>query len=257
MKTYCTGLLTKKRGRLIGCPRWGECATFVNSVAPYKKIGSKCVDISSITLDNVATCSYFKQIDLQQKQLIMKDVINNAISALEQQGKRVTVITALKAARVAVNEDNKRIYSTVKKEQAEKQRILEEKNQPEVASIYIAIEWVRSSTWGSNPHATATVEYKDGGIDTFSARCSGWGYDKQSTVVAELLNKVLKYKLWQLNSKPPYGVAIRPNNRYFEGGVGMSCYTGSNPENSVIAAIGGIIKCVANSKRFDAWQITF
>lgn len=149
-------------------------------------------------------------------------------------------------------------------------RIDKERNQPHIKSLTITIEWKKSRTWGNNPHAEVQVEYKEpiapyGG--TFERRngytASGCGYDKESTVIAEIFNDFLKYKLYQTNlsTEPkyyrngekhatPYGVTIRPDYKYFAGGIGTSCYT------AISEYIGGTFEHVASGKTFDVYKYT-
>jgi hypothetical protein len=149
------------------------------------------------------------------------------------------------------------------KEQA---RINLEKNQKPVRSIVISIEWKKSRVWSANPHASADVRYQDG---TCTQRdgytCSGCGYDKESTVIAEIFNDFLRYKLWEkkpalLETGAPYGIRrgkeyTSPEGNYYHGetrsysgGVGTSCY------NQIAAFIGGVFRQVACGKTFDVYE---
>ena len=80
-------------------------------------------------------------------------------------------------------------------------QIQEERNQRPIKSITISIEWRKSHMWGFNPHAEAKIEYKksngqDGGFERRNGyTCGGCGYDKKSTVIAQIFNDFLKYKL--------------------------------------------------------------
>jgi hypothetical protein len=100
-----------------------------------------------------------------------------------------------------------------------------------ILSITINIDWVKNRTWGYNPHATI---YTNNG-DMTEGRASGCGYDKESTAIAEALNKnndILKLLYTFKNKKM---TAKKTNNHdilgygsgygvlpYFEGGVGAS-----------------------------------
>ena len=78
----------------------------------------------------------------------------------------------------------------------EEKELQEIKNSKDVKEIYIDILWKKSYMWGMNPHAIATVIYKDGSIsrqENFT--CSGCGYDKESTIIAQIFNTNLRYKL--------------------------------------------------------------
>lgn len=98
-----------------------------------------------------------------------------------------------------------------------------------VQTINISINWVRSSTWGYNPHATITTN-----LGTITeGKASGCGYDKESAAIAEALDKnndILKLLYIAKNKK----MTLKNNNNrdllgygsgygvlpYFEGGVG-------------------------------------
>lgn len=146
------------------------------------------------------------------------------------------------------------------KEQA---RIEAERNQKPVEHLTISIEWKKSRTWGHNPHASVEVRYQDG---TYTSRdgytASGCGYDKESTVIAEIFNDFLKYKLWQLSPEArkggngsldkgnaPYGIHVYNDNRpHFGGGIGTSCYY------RIAEYIGGKFEKLASGKTFDVYR---
>jgi hypothetical protein len=146
----------------------------------------------------------------------------------------------------------------VKKEAERVAKIEAERNQKPVKSIEMNIEWKRSRVWGMNPKLEAYVRYQDGTGETAIATASGCGYDKESTVVAEIFNRFLKYKLYQplmatdrdRSNGHPYGIQLSDQYKYFEGGVGMSCYP------SIAEAIGGKLEDVAHGKTFDVYRYT-
>lgn len=133
----------------------------------------------------------------------------------------------------------------------------DEKNQAPVQEMTINIEWKKSRTYGFCPSASATIKHKDGRntrVDGYKA--SGCGYDKESTVVAQICNDTLKYLLWNVNTddrqKAPYGVRFNDEfSHYFEGGVGVECYY------KIIEFLGGKFEKVASGKTFDSYKITF
>jgi len=155
----------------------------------------------------------------------------------------------------------------------ELKRIETEKNQKHVKELTISIEWKKSRTWGSNPHASVQVEYyptpergnENGSFERRDGyKCSGCGYDKTSTVVAEIFNNFLMYKLYEpkrpwsehLNGKVvdfPYGVYmpgyLREGSRpMYNGGIGMSCFP------DIAQFIGGRFETVASGKMFDVFK---
>lgn len=101
----------------------------------------------------------------------------------------------------------------------------------DITNINISINWVRSTTWGYNPHATATTSNGD----ITEGRASGCGYDKESASIADALNKnnnilkllyTFKNKKMTLKNTSSHdilgygsGYGVLP---YFEGGVGVS-----------------------------------
>ena len=138
--------------------------------------------------------------------------------------------------------------------------ITAEQTQKPVKHMTINIEWKKSRTWGWNPTATARIAHHDGtysNIGPFTT--SGCGYDKESTVVSDIFNAALKYKLYKrFRGEKPYGVYYyngkfvdegsylkRPD---FNGGVGMECYP------HISHFIGGQLKHTANGKTFDCWE---
>ena len=147
-------------------------------------------------------------------------------------------------------------------------RILSEKNQKPVKEMTINIEWKKSRMWGNNPNCEARVAFADGTYERSPVfKCSGCGYDKESTVIADVFNQYLKYKLWKLSNKAiegghgsldkgkaPYGI-----NRYdydgmqsrsFAGGIGTECY------NAISKYIGGEFTHVSSGKTFDVYKYT-
>lgn len=113
---------------------------------------------------------------------------------------------------------------------------------PDLSFISISVDWVRSRTWGNNPHAEARTN-----TGVFNGTASGCGYDKESAAIADALNQcdsVLKalYTLKEeglragLSDKSKTAACGRSNGDicgqgsgygaipYFEGGVGASCF---------------------------------
>jgi hypothetical protein len=128
------------------------------------------------------------------------------------------------------------------------------KNQKPVKSIKMNIEWSKQF----NPTCEAWVNYEDGTVEVFKSRAAGWGYCKESTVIAEIFNNCLGYKLYefhdqliQLGENKPYGISLGRSYPYFAGGVGTSCFF------RVVDFIGGKFEKVASGKTFDAFRVTF
>ena len=158
-----------------------------------------------------------------------------------------------------------------RKLEAETARIEAEKSQRPVKSLKIIIEWKKSRMWGNNPKAEAQVEYWPvKGEDTYDRRggvtCGGCGYDKESTVIAEIFNHYLLYKLYEkprawkqyINGKEegfPYGLYLpdylRPGSRpMYNGGVGTNCYF------DIAKFIGGKFERLASGSTFDVYLYT-
>lgn len=152
-------------------------------------------------------------------------------------------------------ESRKIARKEAKKQAKELAKIQAEKDQKPIKSITINIEWRKSRMWGNNPFCTASVNFQDGTFersDVFT--CSGCGYDKESTVISQVFNTYLKYKLHipELATKPdkPYGFRIDPDWKYYDGGVGTSCYY------RISEFIGGKFENVASGKTFDVYKYT-
>lgn len=160
----------------------------------------------------------------------------------------------------------KETKSKAKQEAKELARINAEKNQKPVKWLKIIIEWKQSRTWGYCPRAYAEVSFKDNDFIRTENKyyASGCGYDKESTVIAEIFNEFLKYKLWLLtpeqrkggngsndNGKAPYGIHVySENNPHYGGGIGTNCYY------DISKYIGGKFECLASGKTFDVYKYT-
>lgn len=152
--------------------------------------------------------------------------------------------------------------------------IEDHKNQKPVKSLTISIVWHKSRTWGYCPSAEAAIEFHDGTFQRTDKpyKASGCGYDKESTVIAEIFNDYLKYKLYQkhpwkdrINQETtnfPYGVTYYNGTTQapredgyiykpsFSAGVGTSCYY------KISEFIGGKFESIASGKSFNVFKYT-
>jgi len=150
---------------------------------------------------------------------------------------------------------NKLARQKAKKETEELAKIEREKNQKPIKEITINIEWKKSRTWGHNPHCEARIHFQDGSWERSPVyTASGCGYDKESTVIANVFNAYLKYKLYnedlEKNEHKPYGFYCTKDWKSYNGGVGTSCYY------RIAEAIGGKFEHVASGKTFDVYKYT-
>lgn len=131
----------------------------------------------------------------------------------------------------------------------------EKANRKDILSITIKIVWKRSSVWGSNPYAEYWVRYADGTTNYGKGyTCSGCGYDKTSTVIAEIFNQEFSgmlYRKRHSRKKAPYGIRMDGWFPSFSGGVGESCY------GAISSFLGGHWKHVAWSDNFDQFEANF
>ena len=146
--------------------------------------------------------------------------------------------------------DRKKI-NAIKKEE---EQIQAEKNQKPVESMTLSITWKKSKTWGSNPHCEAAVIHTDKTRSHGLYSCSGCGYDKESTVIADAFNQFLKYRLHAMartKKEVPYGVHLPgqygPN---FSGGIGTNCYF------RIAEFIGGKFEQIASGKGLNVYRLT-
>ena len=117
-------------------------------------------------------------------------------------------------------------------------------------SVNISVEFTRSRTWGSIPHATITAEQRR----TFGT-ASGCGYDKESAAIASAMNQnpeVMRilYDHAESGEGFPYSVHTFAGLPSFDGGCGVSCF------RSVFEACGYEWRQVGNDKTFNAYAIT-
>lgn len=135
------------------------------------------------------------------------------------------------------------------------------KNAQDIQSITINVDWKKSRMWGNNPKAEIKVILKNGLQQHFeSSRASGYGYDKESTVIAEALNQCngLLKLLYKAKNKDVTkenrnligygsGYQILPE---LEGGVGISCM------NKICESLKLKFINLSSGKTFDIYQLT-
>lgn len=128
-------------------------------------------------------------------------------------------------------------------------------------TVGIVIEWKKNRTWGNIPHAEVNIGH---GI-VYTGTASGYGYDKESTALAEAFNKspeVLRIlydtkeeklgKLGRCVSNDEvlgYGVGnhARPE---FQGGVGVNAF------RDIFAACGYALTRHMDSDHFTTYTLT-
>jgi hypothetical protein len=152
------------------------------------------------------------------------------------------------------------------REDAKRQKKIEEaKARPRLESLTITIEWKRSRVWGYNPHATGEAITTEGRRVVGNSKAGGYGYCKRSTVIGDLFNQFLRYKLFEEltpiksyrngeETTIPYGIALpKKGDKWlpcFEGGIGESCY------QNISKAIGGKWESIANTKSVEVYRWT-
>lgn len=124
---------------------------------------------------------------------------------------------------------------------------------PEI--IIVSMRWLQS-TYGYCPRASMRYRDTQGwhNVDN-AAYAGGWGYDKTSTILADVLNQFrgLRWSLRRKNyNNKPYGVYKSEYNdgMYFDGGIGVSAYY------RVCDWAGYKLKHMVESKNFDVFTIT-
>ena len=146
-------------------------------------------------------------------------------------------------------EANKLARQEARKEAKRLSKIEAEKNQKPVKEITFSIEWSK----GGNPTLTARALHIDSSTSLVTSKAGGYGYCKESTVIADAFNSLLKYKLYQLDNIDalPYGIYLNRNGYTgYSGGIGVSCYY------SISELIGGKFEKLASGKTFDAYKLT-
>lgn len=130
-------------------------------------------------------------------------------------------------------------------------RLAAAKSAHDVDEFTVTVEWVKSRTWGENPHATV---YGRNSITKDFA--SGCGYDKESAAIAGAFNdnpEVMRilYKHLENNGNDfPYGVHVYGGLVTFDGGCGVSTFY------NIFDACGYEFKQVVNGANCAAYKIT-
>ena len=144
-----------------------------------------------------------------------------------------------KKAREAAKDTAKRLEALARAESCEL---------PELVNI--SVEFTRSRTWGSIPHATVTAEQR-----RTCGMASGCGYDKESAAIADAMNQhpaVMRilYDHAESGENFPYSVRTFAGLPSFDGGGGVSCF------QAVFEACGYSWRQVGNGKTYNAYEIS-
>lgn len=132
---------------------------------------------------------------------------------------------------------------------------------PELLRVDIRVNWVRSRTWGVNPHCEVIVETETG-CTVYTGTASGCGYDKQTAAIGNTLNQSDAVLKMLYTAKERYkgriGTEWNDGNRkyiaygagygvlpYFEGGVGMGSF------ESVFNFCGFVLTHMDHSSAYD------
>lgn len=132
----------------------------------------------------------------------------------------------------------------------------EKAEQPAVKQLRIKIEWHKSRTWGNNPRLEYWCDLSDGHrIYGEGITCSGCGYDKESTVVAEVFNKhclgmAIRKQKRNKKKEVPYGLHLG-DYPYYMGGVGIECY------RRIAEYLGGKMEHISWGRTWDEYLFTF
>lgn len=119
--------------------------------------------------------------------------------------------------------------------------------QKKIKEIIITLAWYRHRMWGYCPKGSAEVIYKDGTRERRSGyKALGCGYDKTSTILAEVFNDFLKYKIRKRKTPAPYGVYMNNGKRY-GGGIGETCYY------QIAKWIGGRLEKIVETDKVDVF----
>lgn len=128
-------------------------------------------------------------------------------------------------------------------------------NMKNVKSMTIKLTYKRSRVWGYNPHGEVLVKFEDGTCESKDGYiASGCGYDKPSTVIAQMFNDFvcgMAYRKRKTKEEVPYGLRLNGWFPSFEGSIGVNCYY------SVCEFLGGRMRHVAWNDTFDQFEIEF
>lgn len=130
-------------------------------------------------------------------------------------------------------------------------RLTAAKSAHDVDEFTVTVEWVKSRTWGKNPHAT--VYGRNSITKDFATGC---GYDKESAAIAGAFNdnpEVMRilYKHLENNGNDfPYGVHVYGGLVTFDGGCGVSTFY------NIFDACGYEFKQVVSGQHCAAYRVT-
>ena len=201
------------------------------------------LDVQLLELSN----NYNSKIDELNKCATPKDIANNwRINEFT----KARPYTSFISVELAISYINKRITKDYEKQKDKTiSRFQTISNAPDFKSLRLSIDWVKSSTWGMNPHGLLEV-WTSNGYESYNYKVSGCGYCKESATMAGLFNQCNSLlKLW-LGAKEKglesYGLA---SYGFSSGGVGV------NSLQMAFDVLGFKLEKVASGKTYDYYRI--
>lgn len=190
--------------------------------------------------------NYDSKIQELNKCATPKDIANNWRINVFTKSKPYTSFVSIESA---VEYISKRLYKKyTEKREKTIARFEKIKNSPDFIELKLSIDWVKSSTWGSNPHGLLEV-WTSNGYESYNYKASGCGYCKESATMAGLFNQCNSLlKLW-LDAKEKglqsYGLS---DYGFSSGGVGV------NSLQTAFAVLGFKLEKVASGKMYDCYK---
>jgi hypothetical protein len=160
--------------------------------------------------------------------------------------------------RISDEEKERRAYARKQAREWRKQQALTEaqRTQKPVSRINVSIVW-RKSVYGWSPRAAATLIYTDNTTKHTGSvyYAGGCGYDKISTVLADVLSDSILYRIHQKmdagGAVIPYGVYEHKGRYTIGGGYGLGTV------KTIVEWLDGSMEHLVNEKTFDFFSLNF
>lgn len=162
-------------------------------------------------------------------------------------------MTAKKIESFICNDTHKTANGLLNALKAENDKICKTFTGAKVAFMSVTIDWRKNRTWGWCPSLHAYILFEDGTEKEYDSYASGCGYDKGSTVLADLFNFACKPNWYahRRRAKKPYGIYTNDFGMWFEGGIGVNCYY------SIAEYLSGKMVHEVEAPNYDRFTFTF
>lgn len=127
---------------------------------------------------------------MKNKKMIINNINKYFNTRIKELKKGASFCDYKTGVRIDTPTDRQTLYEIKRQEKRRAEllaRVENAEKAPDIKEVTVRVSWVRSRTWGANPHAEVSIIYTDGYADRLSGTASGCGYDKLSASITDAI----------------------------------------------------------------------